>query len=893
MHMKMGALAALLPLAGFCGEAVLSMGGALKLESPAVEINGTLFTAGWKKSVSGSGTGTPDAKGVCAFEIKASDQERVAGTAEITQAADGAIRAVYTFTPKSTMTLNGLYVGFHVPSKTLIGGQWKADERSGTFVEKRGALSVFSGKIKRLELTAAAPQDERLTVAFDAPTPVLIQDDRQWGETFSFRLGNNGAKTYSNGVPYRVTFTLKTQAPLTVAYDRPVTLQANDEWVTLTYEKEIVPGSAVDFSGMGFTDAPAGKHGWLQAKGPHFEFEKKPGVPQRFYGVNFCATANFPSAAQSEQLADRLLRLGYNSIRVHHYDNGCVQGSKDSVTLNPEQMAKLDGFIAACLKRGLYVTTDLFVSRKVTWRQIGIERDGQVEMQVFKALIAVYEPAYQNWAAFSKAFLNHVNPQTGRRYADEPGMPFLSMVNEGSIGYATQEARETPAMQAAWAAWLKAKQAKDASFADIPEKMPLGMSGKAGSAVALFIADTEAKMIARMKAFLRDEIGCRALITDYNCGTHYLPLQPVREALFDYVDDHFYVDHPHFLEKKWSLPSRCGNENPLKSGCRTPCNVAFTRLADKPFSVSEYNFSGPGMFRGVGGIMTGAMGALQDWSALWRFAYAHRLENMFDGEGSAGYFDVSTDPLSQASERASLCLFLRRDLAPVPQKVAVSLPQREVGELKERALSVTPTWSGAAWNVQVATSASESALPDWRVVPSAEAYATNAATAFASLTNTCGALVIDQVRGAFTIVTAHTVGGFAETGAISAGPLKAEISGAPATVWASALDSAPIATSGRLLLTHLTDVQNTGVRYAERARKTLLSWGKLPYLVRVGQADISLALKNPEAYTVYALATNGRRVEKVATKTAEGKLCFTASVANPNGARMLYEIVRE
>ena len=107
------------------------------------------------------------------------------------------------------------------------------------------------------------------------------------------------------------------------------------------------------------------------------------------------------------------------------------------------------------------------------------------------------------------------------------------------------------------------------------------------------------------------------------------------------------------------------------------------------------------------------------------------------------------------------------------------------------------------------------------------------------------------------------------------------------------MDSAPIATSGRLLLTHLTDVQNTGVCYAERARKTLLSWGKLPYLVRVGQADISLALKTPEAYTVYALATNGRRVEKVATKTAEGKLCFTASVANPNGARMLYEIVRE
>ncbi|HNX36259.1 MAG TPA: cellulase family glycosylhydrolase [Kiritimatiellia bacterium] len=892
--MKTGCLmAALLPLAGMAGEAVLSMGGALKLDSPGVELNGCLFTAGWKKSVSGGGTAAPDEKGVCAFVLKASEQEQVAGTADVTPAADGAARAVYTFTPESDILLNGLYVNTHFSAQKLIGGRWQADAKEGVFPEKRGALSVFSGKVKQLAIAFPPPAGERLVFTFDAPTSVLIQDDRQWGETFSLRLGGNGAKTYSNGVPCRVAFTLKAHAPLKVVYDRPVTLQANEEWVPLTYEKEILPGSALDFSGMKFVDAPAGKYGWLKAQGPHFEFEQKPGAPQRFYGVNFCGTANFPSAEQSEQLADRFVRLGYNSIRIHHYDNGCVQGSPDGLTLNPGQMAKLDGFIAACMKRGLYVTTDLFVSRKVMWRHIGIDREGQVEMQVFKALIAVHEPSYQNWATFAKALLTHVNPHTGRRYADEPGMPFIALINEGSIGYSKQEARETPAMQAAWAAWLKQKRAQDPAFAEIPDTMPLTMNGKAGSAVALFVADTEAKMVARMKAFLRDEIGCKALISNYNCGTHYQPLQPVREALYDYVDDHFYVDHPHFLEKKWSLPSRCGNENPLRSGCRTPCNVAFTRLANKPFTVSEYNFSGPGMFRGVGGIMTGAMGALQDWSALWRFAYAHRLENMFDGEGSAGYFDVATDPLSQASDRASLCLFLRGDLAPAAEKVAVALTPNEVAVLKERAASVPAAWSGAAWNVRVGTYAAEAALPGWRVVSGGEAYATNAAAAFASLTNDAGALAIDPARGAFTITTARTVGGFAETGTVSAGPLSVSLSGAAATVWVSALDAAPVTESGRLLMTHLTDVQNTGVRYAERARKTLLSWGKTPYLMRAGQADVKLALKDPGAYTVYALATNGRRLEKVAATAAGGKLCFMAAVANPGGARMLYEIVRE
>ncbi|PIV31257.1 MAG: hypothetical protein COS35_02360, partial [Zetaproteobacteria bacterium CG02_land_8_20_14_3_00_50_9] len=504
MQVKMGMLAALLPLAGFAGEAVLRMGGALKMASPAIELTGTLFTDGWKKSVSGGGMGTPDEKGVCPFTLAVSETERVDGIVTVTPAAGGALRAVYAFTPKTDIRLNGLYVNFHVPVAETLGARWKADDKTGVFPDQFGNLSVFAGKVRRLEVIYPAPKAERLVFMFDEPTSVLIQDDRKWGDTFSFRLGSNGAKTYAGGTTQTVAFTLATHEPLAVIYDRPFALQADKDWVTLDYQKEIVPGSALDFSGMGFTDGPAGKYGWLSAKGPHFEFEKKPGVAQRFYGVNFCGTANFPSAEQAGQLADRFVRLGYNSIRIHHYDNGCVQGSADGLTLNPEQMAKIDGFIAACIKRGLYVTTDLFVSRKVMWRHIGIDRDGQIEMQVFKALIAVSEPAYQNWATFAKAFLSHVNPHTGRRYADEPGMPFIVMINEGSIGYSKSEARETPEMQAAWAAWLKAKRAQDPAYADLPETMPTSMSGKAGSAVALFIADTEARMVARMKAFLRD-----------------------------------------------------------------------------------------------------------------------------------------------------------------------------------------------------------------------------------------------------------------------------------------------------------------------------------------------------------------------------------------------------
>ena len=63
-----------------------------------------------------------------------------------------------------------------------------------------------------------------------------------------------------------------------------------------------------------------------------------------------------------------------------------------------------------------------------------------------------------------------------------------------------------------------------------------------------------------------------------------------------------------------------------------------------------------------------------------------------------------------------------------------------------------------------------------------------------------------------------------------------------ATVWVSSLDGEPIARSSHLLLTHLTDVQNSGIRYADEALTILLDWGKLPHLMRRGAARIELAL---------------------------------------------------
>ena len=116
----------------------------------------------------------------------------------------------------------------------------------------------------------------------------------------------------------------------------------------------------------------------------------------------------------------------------------------------------------------------------------------------------------------------------------------------------------------------------------------------------------------------------------------------------------------------WRMPQWFPNVNPLKSPSLGGRSCVALRFFDRPFTISEWNYCGPGRFRGLGGIATGAEAALQDWSALWRFAWAHGVSGVTNPEQKGlGPFDVANDPLQRASDLACVFLFLRGDLAPL------------------------------------------------------------------------------------------------------------------------------------------------------------------------------------------------------------------------------------
>ena len=846
---------------------------------------------GWK-GLSAKGGWEIKKPGVAPFTLACGGHVLMDAVAMVEQLPEGKARISYSFTPIEDVELVSLGCTLSQPSGPVAGKPWKTHRHSGVFARPANdGIQVMSEKGQEISVSLGG-DGCMLTFQSDDEVGIAIQDNWRWGESYSLRLGTLAKKKWKKGETKKYEFTVTANVPLVVKSAKPTVISRGTEWIPLNYRKDIEAGSALDFSHWGFADAPAGKYGWMRSVGGHFEFEGRPGKHVRLYGVNLCNTANFLTHDEADMLVTRLKRLGYNAIRLHHHDAGLVEGSKDGLTFNEENLDRFDYLVAAAIREGLYLTTDLFVSRSrvITWRQIGVDRDGMVGMPLFKALCAVHDPAFENWCAYARNFLAHVNPYTGRAYKDEPALPLISLVNEGGIfsGWHRGTANDER-VRAAWGKWLVAKRAADPSFypdAD-PDEPP---SSARSPVVALFMGETEAKFAARMKAVLRD-LGSRALFTNNNCWPHFAPLQKATDE-YDYIDDHFYVDHPRFLEESWRLPSRCDNRNPVLVRNLPPCGISFTRMADKPFTVTEWNFSGPGMYRGMGGILTGALAALQDWDGLWRFAYAHGRGSVLENPAqSPGYFDLSTDSLSQASDRASICLFLRGDIAPFAEDHGVSLliTPESMMTTNSYAYNAGPSWTSAVWNMRVSSCLAPDGAGGLRVIPREKAEDA-AVTNWVQSVAAPAALRLDREKGAFTIDTPRTCGGFAPSGTIASGPLTATLGGAAATVWASSLDDAPVATSRRILLSHLTDVQGEGTKFADPERTILLGYGK-GALVRNGTAKVAFALAEPSEYAVYELETSGRRMGMMPSEVVDGKLSFTASVDGPHGARMLYEIV--
>lgn len=450
----------------------------------------------------------------------------------------------------------------------------------------------------------------------------------------------------------------------------------------------------------------------------------------RLYGVNLSFEANFPDAAEGEMIARRLRRLGFNAVRLHHLDTspGLATTPPRSVltpgpypSFNEEAAERLRGFIRALAGQGLYVNLNLRVGYRFRPREDGVQDyDPATLKRPIAAPILVYDTRMRQ---LQKQYARGLIQRLGLQ--GDPALAMVEINNESSLLAAWQR-REwgdavpsayRPQLEGRWRQWLQQRYGSisaacaawgdcsgidatallapsdadvpAAAFGEIGEKVagrardlaahafgrsdPLaGEDDAAGRRVRdflRFLADTDAEYLEDMAAVVREETDALVPVT----GTQMSyggALNLTSHAHMDYIDEHFYVDHPDFLHghvdqrdwRIWDLSLSGGQMDRL-------LRLGFMRDCRKPFVVSEYNHPFPSRQGAEIMPLMAAVAALQDWDGLFFFDYA----NAATWSTAPANFTLRGDWGKYALTGQSAALFRSGELMPLQSQLSVPL----------------------------------------------------------------------------------------------------------------------------------------------------------------------------------------------------------------------------
>jgi hypothetical protein len=619
----------------------------------------------------------------------------------------------------------------------------------------------------------------------------------------------------------------------------------------------------------GDLDAPAGKHGFLTVREQEFVFED--GTPVRFWGTNVVAGDCFPDHGLAERTAERLARFGCNMVRFHHMDAGWARpnifsidgGSLDNTQrLSPESLDRLDYFIAQLEQRGIYVYMDLLVHRSLGEEDLqGIEspEQGAKVVSHFNRRLVDLQKQY------AEALLTHHNPYTDLRYVDDPAVAMMDLINESSLfwlsylqGLPPGYAAELGGLFADWSTSNDRRQ---------PDGTVAELAGRRDPAFLRFLFDTQVAYFREMHDFLRG-IGVRVPITGSNHWENRVG-NLLTNARMDYIDRHTYWDHP---RGGWTPTNATYANDPMVRAAErsNPATMARTRVAGKPFIVTEWNNCWTNEYVTEGPLLMAAYGSLQAWNGLLQFQYS-------GGDwrpDMSGPFNIGNKPHVMAAYLPSSLVFRRGDVAPGEDVFTIVVPTGD-GALADDVPRLVPGALGLVRRLEVSTDG----LPADPPAP---------LDTDGTYVSEGGRLRWNSNAGAFVVDTPRTQGALGFIGGSE--QHTADLAVAAATpfcqVLLTSLDGLPIAESHRLLLTATARAENSGQVY-DVQRRTLFDAGGPPVLMEPVRAEITIG---GARVAVTALSHQGSRTEhELPVAEADGAWRFRIG----DEATFWYEVRRQ
>lgn len=357
-----------------------------------------------------------------------------------------------------------------------------------------------------------------------------------------------------------------------------------------------------------------------------------------------------------------------------------------------------------------------------------------------------------------------------------------------------------------------------------------------------FLIRLEVDHAGAMKKFLREEVGAKQMIT--HTALLFGGIVGARREFLvsDLVDTHGYWHHPRFPNKSWDMNDwEIENVSQVADGAGgTLAEMAMQRPYGKPYSVSEYDTPAPNDYAAETFPLFAAMGCLQDWSALYHFAFQHGAD--FGSDKITSFFNSDGHPAKQAFMPLAALVFRKGMIEPhktrgsmlLDRKTIEDFAAKKAGDIWGSWRDVWATWNqtGAlAWRQGTGFLLSEETkdLGKWSVGGPSTVQWDNANSSIAIPSPAAAVLSCRMGDGGVKF----------QLGSIAIQPGGGS-SGQNGTFMLAALDGRPMARSKKLWLCALSRAENQGMGWDAARRTVGNKWGQGPAVVLGVKAKITL-----------------------------------------------------
>jgi hypothetical protein len=371
-----------------------------------------------------------------------------------------------------------------------------------------------------------------------------------------------------------------------------------------------------------------------------------------------------------------------------------------------------------------------------------------------------------------------------------------------------------------------------------------------------FLAETEKAYFDDMRNFIKNDLGCGALVT----GTIVFgPLGLYAQSDMDFIDSHAYWQHPSFPGEPWDQGNWLINQKPMTDfpSEATLFRVAAERLAGKPFTVSEYNHPAPLDAQAECVPMMASFAAAQDWDGIWFYSYSHNGDT-WDRQVLNGFFDIDTNPAKWGFMRAGSTVFRDRAIAPLRTTCFVQTgdPANDLAALAGLQIQYDRNMLSV---LEQAGNMTYSEMTKAVFVPSYAPVANSTVTDDTSQTTLTWS--VDAGEGLY-----HTAGPDAQVYIGHPGRIQRATRGglritSPQFV---TITVTPLETGEKMLVTACGRCENTGMQFSRDRRTVGRNWGHAP--VQIEAVDGEMVL--PEgSWTCQALGPDGAPQQEVPIST--------------------------